>query len=326
MKRLDHYWYSQNVIAWLLLPLSLVFCLLTMLRRMFYRIGLLKSFATAKPVIVVGNISVGGTGKTPLIVYLCQLLKQRGLKPGVISRGYGGHARNYPLLLDENISAHDAGDEPLLIAMRTDCPVAVGPDRIADIDCLLKNADVDIILADDGMQHYRLQRNAEIAVVDASRELGNGFCLPAGPLREPESRLDSVDLVIRNGGEANQASFTINAGIAISLGPEKQQTSLDDFSQQTVHAVAGIGNPQRFFDLLEQQGIRCIQHAFADHHEFTLSELSFDDGLPVLMTEKDAVKCLQFDLPNHWYVPVDVALSETAQQGINHIIEKVCNG
>jgi len=326
MKRLDHYWYSQNPVAWLLLPLAGLFCLLAMVRRRLYRWGLLTSHKAPLPVIIVGNISVGGTGKTPLIIHLCQQLKQQGFRPGVISRGYGGHAHSYPLLVEANRYAHEVGDEPLLIARRTGCPVAVGPDRLQDIDCLLANGQPDIILADDGLQHYRLRRDAEIAVLDASRLFGNGFCIPAGPLREPPWRLHSVDLVILNGGDEAQASFKMVTAQAVSLADSNRQRPLAEFAGQRVHAVAGIGHPGRFFQELRQQGIDCIEHLFPDHHNYSPEELLFNDDLPVLMTEKDAVKCAEFDLNRHWYVPVDIILSASAQQAFNRIVKQVCHG
>ena len=326
MQRLDHYWYSQNLIAWLLLPLAGLFCLIGSIRRVLYRRGFLPRFRSPVPVIIIGNISVGGTGKTPLLIHLCQQLKQKGLRPAVISRGYGGRADRYPVLVHAHSRADEVGDEPLLIARRTGCPVAVGPDRAEDVECLQAEADVDIILADDGLQHYRLLRDAEVAVIDATRLFGNGFCLPSGPLREPVSRLQSVDMVIVNGGDAGAVSFRLVAEQAVALSDPGQTRALQSFSGQRVHAVAAIGNPQRFFQTLRQQGIDCIEHVFPDHYTFHRDELIFDDGLPVLMTEKDAVKCLQLHLNHHWYVPVDIILSDTARQGFNTIIEQVCHG
>ncbi|HEY9050578.1 MAG TPA: tetraacyldisaccharide 4'-kinase, partial [Gammaproteobacteria bacterium] len=310
MKRLDHYWYSRNVIAWLLLPLASLYCGLTYLRRRLYVIGLFKQIKSSVPVIIVGNITVGGTGKTPFLIYLCQYLKNQGYTPGIISRGYGGQSKHYPLCVTDEVTVHQAGDEPFMIAQRTACPVVVGPDRIADIALLQDKYECDIVIADDGMQHYRLQRDAEIAVVDANRKFGNGYCLPAGPLREPVTRLKSVDMIISNGGKDNQLSFRIIPGKLVSLMNKAKSKSLTEFSGQTVHAVAGIGNPQRFFDLLESQGINLITHAFPDHHVYKPSDFFFSDDLPVLMTEKDAVKCFAFKLDKSWYLPIDVELSQ----------------
>lgn len=327
MKRLDHYWYSQNPLAWVLWPLSLLFCALAGLRRFLYRRGVFKTYRAPVPVIIVGNISVGGTGKTPLIVYLCRYLQRRGLRPGVISRGYGGVAEHYPLSVHGNSDPLQAGDEPVLIAVRCDCPVVVGPDRRRDVEYLLSEHPVDVILADDGMQHYRLARDAEIAVMDAARMLGNGFCLPAGPLRETAARLKQVDLVMYNGGDSQQPSFQLQARELLPMSGESCSSRLDALRGSRVHALAGIGHPQRFFNMLREQGIDCIEHVFDDHHVYRREELLFGDGLPVLMTEKDAVKCAGFSLPDHYYyLPVDAVLSAPAEQAIDRIIQQVCNG
>ncbi|MCW9012484.1 MAG: tetraacyldisaccharide 4'-kinase [Gammaproteobacteria bacterium] len=326
MKRLDDYWYSQNPIAWLLLPLAGLFCLISMLRKLCFKIGLFKSYQAPVPVIIVGNISVGGTGKTPLLIELCTQLKQKGFKPGVISRGYGGQAKQWPLAVNANSDVIETGDEPLLIAMRTQCPVVVGPDRVDDVNHLLKNFECNVILSDDGMQHYRLKRDAEIAVVDADRKFGNGFCLPAGPLRESLKKLNTVDMTILNGGRSDQIAFSIKADHCVSLIKQEQVKALSEFTGKQVHAIAGIGHPGRFFNMLKKMGVRCIEHAFNDHHNFSQNEICFDDELPVLMTEKDAVKCKNFKLSSHWYVPIDVELSDSAQKKFDQIIEQVCHG
>ena len=326
MKRLDHYWYSRNVIAWLLLPLASLYCGLTYLRRRLYAMGMLRQVKTSVPVIIVGNITVGGTGKTPFLIYLCQYLKKLGYTPGIISRGYGGQSKVYPLCVTNEVTVNQVGDEPFMIAQRTACPVVVGPDRIADIALLQDKYQCDIVIADDGMQHYRLQRDAEIAVVDANRQFGNGYCLPAGPLREPVTRLKSVDMIISNGGKDNQLSFQVIPGDLVSLMNKNKSTPLTEFSGKTVHAVAGIGNPQRFFDLLESYSITLITHPFPDHHVYKPSDFFFSDDLPVLMTEKDAVKCFAFKLDKSWYLPIDVELSQLAQDRLSQLIEQVCHG
>ena len=326
MKRLDRYWYDQNPVAWLLLPVAGLYCILTGLRRGLYKRGWLRRFKASVPLIVVGNISVGGTGKTPLIIKLCELLKQQGKNPGIISRGYGGKSSIYPLEVSNSTTAHDAGDEAILLHRRTQCPVIIGPDREEDVQLLLERYGCDIILSDDGMQHYRMQRDVEIAVVDVARQFGNGFCLPAGPLRESTKRLRTVDMIIANGGTQHQLAFLIKPVKLISLAEDAKITSLSQFSGQTVHAVAGIGHPQRFFNTLKDHGIECIPHEFPDHHAFTISDLHFGDDLPVLMTEKDAVKCKGFYLPRHWYLLIDIELSSIAKQRIEHLIEQVCHG
>ena len=326
LKPLDHYWYSTNLISLLLLPLSGLFCLLSRLRVMLYRLGILKSFKAPVPVIIVGNISVGGTGKTPLIIELVKQLKAKGFKPGVISRGYGGKAGSWPQKVTQTTTAELVGDEPQLIFDQTACPVVVGPDRRKTVTRLLNEFACDIVLSDDGMQHYALQRDIEIAVVDAQREFGNGFCLPSGPLRETVSRLQQVDLVILNGGTEDQYAFSMQADNCLSAGSETsshEALSLSDFAGKTVHAIAGIGNPERFFSMLKQHDIDVIPHAFADHYNYQQADLLFNDQNPVLMTEKDAVKCKAYTLANHWSVPVTIKLTPVAQEKINQLIDSL---
>ena len=251
------------------------------------------------PVIVVGNISVGGTGKTPLLCELAEALSQRGKRVGIISRGYGGAYGGQPTRVQPTDNAAQVGDEPLLIARVTNCPVVVGRDRLAAARFLIEQAPVDVILSDDGLQHYALPRTVEIAVLDGVRGTGNDFCLPAGPLREPVSRLHEVDFVVINGATSNtfnshqlvtqlMPEYWINIGngdvIALEQLPESSR----------FHAVAGIGNPQRYFDALRNLGLNIIEHAFPDHHVFTSMDIKFDDNFPILMTEKDAVKCARF--------------------------------
>jgi tetraacyldisaccharide 4'-kinase len=325
MKSLDHYWYSQNLLAWSLLPLSWLFRLVAMIRRKMYRAGILASTRLPVPVVVVGNISVGGAGKTPLLIALCELLKTSGYRPGVVSRGYGSTLMGEALVTARS-SASQVGDEPLLIALRTACPVAVGRRRPAAAKLLLKNHDCDIILSDDGLQHYAMQRDLEIAVVDTSRLHGNGHCLPAGPLREPIERLDCVDLVVYNGKADARYRFDLEFLTAVNIATGAT-AELKSFSGQKVHAVAGIGNPQRFFDQLKAEGLEIIPQVFSDHHVYTLNDLSFDDALPVLMTEKDAVKCTHLKLSTLWSVPVVAHLSaplvDDFMSGVKRLID--CN-
>ena len=322
LKPLDHYWYSTNVFSLLLLPLAGLFCSISYFRSKLYRTGVLKSYRAPVPVVVIGNISVGGTGKTPLIIELVKQLQSRGKKPGVISRGYGGKATSWPQVVDHQISAALVGDEPKLIYQHTACPMVVGPDRKQDVELLLSKYSCDIVLSDDGMQHYALQRDIEIAVVDAQRLFGNRLCLPSGPLREPVSRLKSVDLVLYNGATDDTCGFVMQAKNCQKL-ISSESVPLTDFKNQTVHAVAGIGNPQRFFNMLTKHGLNVIAHVFVDHHDYQVSDLKFEDELPVLMTEKDAVKCKTFNLTNHWSVPIDIKLSSNAQVKINQLIDSI---
>lgn len=322
LKPLDHYWYSTNIISLLLLPLAGLFCSISYIRSLLYRLGILKSYRAPVPVIIIGNISVGGTGKTPLIIELVKQLQSQGRKPGVISRGYGGNASNWPQVVDVQSSANMVGDEPCLIYQHTTCPMTVGPDRKQDIELLLSRFDCDIVLCDDGMQHYALQRDIEIAVIDAQRMFGNRLCLPSGPLREPVSRLQSVDLVLFNGADEDQQGFVMQAQDCQKISTN-ESLALADLAGQTVHAVAGIGNPQRFFAMLKKQGLKVIPHEFADHHDYQLSDVLFDDDLTVLMTEKDAVKCKAFDLTKHWSVPIEINLSTSAQLKITQLFDSL---
>ena len=324
MKRLDHYWNSTNFVSLLLLPLSYLFCFIGKVRASLYRIKFFKSYKAPVPVIVVGNITVGGTGKTPLIIELVKQLQSMGRKPGVISRGYAGSSSSWPQLVEKDITAIQLGDEPKLIHERTTCPVSVGPNRQQDIELLLSNHHCDVILSDDGLQHYALQRDIEIVVVDAQRKFGNGFCLPAGPLRERQSRLQQVDLVLLNGGEASEYSFDLLAEFCEPINKVSVEAkTLSEFAGKTVHAIAGIGHPPRFFNMLRALDIQVIEHEFVDHASYEQSDLLFNDDLPVLMTEKDAVKCADFNLLNHWAVPVNAVVSKSAQKKLDQLFQSI---
>jgi len=311
VKRLDYYWYNKSFITLVLLPVSWLFCFVAILRRALYRLGVFKVHQLSVPVIIVGNISVGGTGKTPLVTWLVDILRSNGYTPGIVSRGYGGQATHWPQQVRVDSDPRMVGDEAVLLSQRCACPMAVGPKRVEAAEALLAHTDCDIIVADDGLQHYALGRDLEIAVVDGVRRFGNQHCLPAGPLREPLSRLASVDAVVTNGVPGvREYRMDLIPGTLRNLKAPGRRATLDDFAGKTVHAIAGIGNPPRFFRQLETQGITVIEHAFADHHPFTQDDIIFDDGLPVLMTEKDAVKCQEFSGEQHWCVPVDAKLDE----------------
>lgn len=278
------------------------------------------------PVIVVGNISVGGTGKTPFVIWLVERLREWGWRPGVISRGYGGVARTYPLTVRADSDAREAGDEPCLIARRCACPVVVAPDRVQAARALIATDDVDVLVADDGLQHYRLPRVLEFCVVDGVRGLGNGALLPAGPLREPPSRLDEVDLVIANGGgfvaERTPTIAMLLAGdLAVPLDGGTP-LPLSDFRQRRVHAVAGIGHPERFFSALAAQGLVVTRHPFSDHHVFRESDFAFSDSEPVLMTEKDAIKCHAFSKADRYFVPVNADIGPDETQLVQRLVQQ----
>ncbi|MCR8921893.1 tetraacyldisaccharide 4'-kinase [Dasania sp. GY-MA-18] len=311
--RLAKAWYSKALWPQLLLPLSLLYGLLISLRAYCYRLGLIKSYRAPVPVIIVGNIAVGGTGKTPVVVALAKYLKAQGYQPGIISRGYGSQAPHYPYAVTENSNALESGDEPLLIARASQCPLVIAADRPAAARYLLAQYHCDIIIADDGLQHYALQRDIEIVVVDGQRQFGNGWLLPAGPLREPLSRLKQVDYQLYNGGSAPasphcyamqlQPQALVNLHTGASLSTEQWP------HKHTVHAVAGIGNPQRFFNSLKALGFNTISHSFADHHHYSASDLQFNDELAIIMTEKDAVKVASFATESMWYLPVSCEIT-----------------
>jgi len=309
--RLNALWYGSNRLFWMLWPLSLFYRVLVAFRRFAYRSNWFRSVDVGVPVIVIGNLTVGGTGKTPLTIWLARRLIERGLSVGIVCRGYGGTARHWPQPVDASSHVETVGDEAKLLARRVSCRVVAGPDRAAAANMLLGQEPVDVILSDDGLQHYRLQRGFEIAVVDGSRGFGNGLCLPAGPLREPVSRLGQVSAVVVNDGELGPAG-AFHAGVRpvyvyeLATGSER---SLADFGGQSVHAVAAIGNPGRFFDLLSQYGLIVEPHPLPDHASFDKAGLDFDDGLPVLMTEKDAVKCESSKAGNLWCVVMELEFS-----------------
>lgn len=304
----DH-WYTRS--SWLLLltPLSLLYRMIIALRRAAYRLGFLKTHSLPVPVIVIGNLAVGGTGKTPLVAWLADRLGQAGYRPGIVARGYGGLATQWPQLVRPDSDPAMVGDEAVMLRRKTGCPMAVGPGRAAAAHALLERSDCDLILSDDGLQHYALHRDIEIAVIDGVRRFGNGLCLPAGPLREPVKRLKQVDLVVANGpGEAGEYPMDMQLTVVHPVQGGGAQRSLNSFRGQSVHAIAGIGNPERFFTALRQAGLRPEEHVFPDHHSFTPADLVFEDDRPVMMTEKDAVKCRNFAVDNCWYAPVTIAM------------------
>jgi len=305
-ERLESAWYGTARAPWWTGPLSWLYGGVIALRRLLYRMGVLRSVRLSTPVIVIGNLSVGGTGKTPLTIALAEGLRLRGYTPGVVSRGYGG-TQKLPVLLDASPDPALVGDEPCLIRA-SGVPVAVGRDRPAAAKLLIE-AGCDVVIADDGLQHYALARDLEICVIDGVRRFGNGRLLPAGPLREPMSRLQKVDYRVCNGGVVapGDIPMELKGGTVRALVDDHTQP-LADFAGQAVHAVAAIGNPLRFFASLRAQGLQVIEHPFPDHHAFVASDLSFNDGRPVLMTEKDAVKCRALAQPHWWSVPVRAML------------------
>ena len=310
------HWNSRNALALSLLPLAWLFAGIGYLRRAAYNRGWLASTHAGVTTVIVGNINVGGSGKSPLLISLVKLLRRQGLTVGVVSRGYGGSDIASPQWVVPDSSPAAVGDEAVMLARRCECPVVVCASRVAAAAALLERETVDVLLSDDGLQHYALRRDIEIAVVDTERGLGNGWLMPAGPLREPSWRLDTVDFVVRNG---DPSGFMLEP-IGLQAVRGAQQQNLSAYRDQRVHAVAGIGNPQRFFKALRLSGMEIVEHAFADHHQFTRDDFQFHGDLPILMTEKDAVKCAGLGLKNAWYVPVDALLARDWSETFSRLV------
>ncbi|EKF75220.1 tetraacyldisaccharide 4`-kinase [Alcanivorax hongdengensis A-11-3] len=317
-------WYQGNPSGWMsaLKPLSMLVSMEARRRlKRFHR----RRQIPPVPVLVVGNITVGGTGKTPLVIALVEAAHQRGLTVAVISRGYGGTTTDYPQVVRADSNALEVGDEPVLIARRTGAPVILNPDRRAALDYAIERFNPQLVISDDGLQHYALPRSAEVVVIDGQRGLGNGQCLPAGPLREPAERLKEVDFLISTGGGWAGAHPMLMhpAGVAPVAGGEIQDLVAFQRRAPQVHAVAGIGNPKRFFNLLNLLGFSIKPHVFPDHHAYRAEELHFGDDLPVLMTEKDAVKCAPFAEPNWWALPVEARLPDGL---VEQMLDRALNG
>ena len=305
-------WYAGHPALKVLWPLEWLYRRVVTAKRQRFLAGEGEIYQPPVPLIVVGNITVGGTGKTPLILWMIEHCQRAGLRVGVVSRGYGATPPQMPWRVEAQQTAAVAGDEPLLIVQRTGVPLMIDPDRSRAVQALLATEPLDLILSDDGMQHYRLARDLELVLIDAARGLGNRRCLSAGPLREPVERLQSVDAVLFNGALADA-----DEGFAFRLQPTAlvnlltgERRGLEYFpAGQALHAVAGIGNPQRFFTTLETLHWQPVSHAFADHAQYSAAALNFTPSLPLVMTEKDAVKCRAFAAADWWYLAVDAAPS-----------------
>ncbi len=319
MSKIEQSWYKPfSLITLLLLPLSAIFGCISLLRRYCYKFGIFKSFISKTPVIVVGNISVGGNGKTPFVLWLYDYLTAKGLSVGLISRGYGGQATHYPLLVTAQTTTREAGDEPVLLFNRLQCPLVVGPNRQHNIEKLNANFKLDVIISDDGMQHYKMARSIECCIVDSERKFGNGLLMPAGPLRETVSRLKSVDVVIENGSE-DEFSYRLQPSVI------KRVADNTDIATplKAAHAVSAIGNPGRFEASLQAQGIKLLStHHFRDHYAYSADDFAqFGDDC-VLMTEKDAVKCRDFAKPNWYYLPVDAQPTAAVINTLNLLLKE----
>lgn len=317
---ISNYWYrrSWHVVTLTLLPLSWLFAAVVSFRRYLYHVGIISHAKIVTPVVVVGNITAGGTGKTPFVIWLAAFLKSRGYRPGIVSRGVGGKRHRQPHWVSVTSSVQEVGDEALLLAQQTHCPVVICTDRASAAKYLLSRSDCNIIISDDGLQHYKLNRHIEIALIDGVRELGNRCYLPAGPLREPASRLKEVDFVVVNyrsnplctSAFMHAHPMQLEATHMASLKTNATQF-FNDFTQKKVHAIAGIGHPEQFFMMLREKGFDIIPHAFSDHYAYQAKDITFADDLPIVMTEKDAVKCLPFANNQHWSVKAKACMTAT---------------
>ena len=330
MHPLEQSWYrtdlTSRLLCLILWPLSVLFGALAGLRRTGFRLGLLRKTRLPVPVVVIGNITAGGTGKTPLTIALGRSLKQRHKRPGIVCRGYGGTAKQpQAVLADSNPQV--TGDEAVLLARHSGCPVWIGADRVAAaVGLLAANPDCDLLLSDDGLQHYALERNFEIAVIDAARGFGNRRLLPSGPLREPLARLASVDAVVLNGvGSGPQLScavyrMNLRGERFRNLATPQHSVNASYFAGRKTTAIAAIGNPQRFFDHLSTLGIDAQTKTFPDHHAYTPADLAFSAATEVIMTDKDAVKCERFAGPTHWSLEVEAELDGDLSE---HIVRQL---
>ena len=331
-------WYSAHPLRYFLLPLSALVFIIVGIRRLWFRC--IKQKSVPIPIIIVGNLVVGGSGKTPLVEAIVERLKKEGYKPGIVSRGYGARRHTYPHLVQINDDANAVGDEPLLLKRKTDCPVVIDSNRHRGVLHIASQTDIDIAVCDDGLQHYRLHRDIEIAVVDGVNWFGNGLLLPAGPLREPISRLKSVDILVVNGTSRPRVDSNDNQStnidkhkhFSMQIRPlvfrnllTSEEMALDSFSGQLVHACAGIAHPQRFFDQLNSMGARVIKHIYPDHHRYSVQDIQFEPTAPIVVTEKDAVKCERFNNDNVWSLQVEAVLDETFWHSLNTCLLKIKN-
>jgi len=320
-------WYGGHPLSYVLLPLSWLYCGGVRLRRLAYRQGWLHGRRLPVPVIMVGNLTVGGTGKTPLVLGVIDLLRRRGYRPGILVRGYGGRGTRRPRLVRGNDDPFQVGEESVLLARRSSCPVVAGADRVAAGELLLANSECDMIVSDDGLQHYGLRRDLEILMVDAFRRFGNGRCLPAGPLREPVARGRAADLTLCNGGPCPGGQIMrLVPGPLVNLADQEVTQDLGELRGQRVTAVAGIGNPDRFFAHLRQQGLHVDEWPYPDHHPFRHEDAASWPPGSVVMTEKDAVKCAGFARPNFWYLPVVSRLPSEFEQLLLEKLRGIGNG
>lgn len=301
--RLKKRWYDKKPPPFGLVPLSYIYQAIILIRQWLYRHHVFATTHLPVPVIVVGNLTLGGNGKTPLVAWLAHRLRQEGFNPGLISRGYGGKSKAWPEWVLDESDPHLVGDEAVMLVKQTHCPMVVGPNRVKAAQTLLKKYSCDVIISDDGLQHLALGRDLEI-VVEGSRNFGNGYCLPGGPMREPITRINTVDFFI------NHTTMQLKPGPFRNIKNPNLILTTEDLSTKKIHAVAGIGHPERFFQLLKDLEITFTPHSFPDHHLFTETELQFGKDCLIIMTEKDAIKCRKFADEYYWYLPIQLELEE----------------
>lgn len=323
--KINDIWYGNHPLGLLLAPLGGVFCVLVRIRQNLYKLGLLKRQRVPVPVIVVGNITAGGTGKTPLVIWLAQFLQQQGFKPGIVSRGYGGKTQEKYQIVYPHSDPYKVGDEPILLAEQSGCAVVVARQRFLGAQYLVNEQHCNIIICDDGLQHYALYRDIEIAVLDDIRRFGNRRCLPAGPLREPVSRLEQIHFLVTKGAALSHefSMQYLDTKTLFSVSDPTVSRPLLKLRGQPVHAIAGIGHPDKFFNRLRDYGLKIRCHEFTDHAVYTEKDIQFPDDLPIIMTEKDAVKCKTIANARHWYLPIKARLPVNFGERLLKHIEQI---
>lgn len=324
-ERVQRLWYHPQPWLWLLAPLGWLYQSVMTARELMYHSGVLPVHRVGVPVIVIGNITVGGTGKTPLVLWLADYLKQQGYRPGIVSRGYGGRGADEPQQVRADSDPAQVGDEPVILARRSGCPVAVCRERYLAARGLVEHHACDIIISDDGLQHLALGRDIEIIVIDGQRRLGNGLCLPVGPLRESRRRLKRVSAVVSSGNARRGEHAMSYRPLSLQSLTTTDSESLAGWHGRKVHAIAGVGNPGRFFSLLRQHGLQLVTHEFPDHYRFESEDLNFADEYPLVMTEKDAVKCESLNIRNAWYLPVTAVLPKTFEHRLDHMLQALAD-
>lgn len=320
-QKLDKIWYKGAPVPFHYLLLEKIFKAASYFRRKLYQIGLLRTHKIKCPVVIVGNITVGGVGKTPFVIWLVHQLQAKGYKVGVVSRGYGGKREHEPLLVIPQTSSKASGDEALLIAKHTETPVYVGKNRVKAAQKLLLDYKCDVIISDDGLQHYALQRDVEVALIDAKYGLGNERFLPAGPLREGRERLKTVDMVVFKGKRLDSHYFDYVPLLVYALGDTRKQRKIESFRNQKINALAGIAHPDSFFNMLADCGLAIVKHPLNDHEKLTEKHFDFNNDNPIFITEKDAVKCAEMQLENVWVVVLKLEVKDETKHQVIDLIE-----